>query len=478
MLRRVLPGLLALLLLCGCGGETSQPPADAEPPVKLIYYTIGGEDADLALVNGALNELLLERYGFTVEYHKIGWNYYTDQLNAIVNTDRDYDVAFAWSDNYVENAQSGSFFPLSSYLEGEGQALRQAVDPRFWTGATVDGEIYGVPTNKELATPVQFLFDRELVEQYGLDVSQCRTLEDLEPLLELISRKEPDCIPLFFDSSHVSILSLYGYEYACGESLPLMISVDSPDCRVVNYYETDAARQALTTLRRYYTLGYINADAPLRTSFSLFEDERVFCRLGSGGPDSSASFSSGLGYPVLAVQASTPTVTSASTQGGIMVVNANSPHPAEALTFLTAVNTDPQVRNLLNYGVEGVHYEKNQSGQIRLLSDRYRGIAYTQGNWFILDTMEGESPDKWETYRAFNDAATSSPLLGFVPDFSGCEAARDAVAHVYRTYDNALATGSVDPEVFLPRLLRELEEAGIDELIAAIQAQADAWTAP
>ena len=275
MLRRVLPGLLALLLLCGCGGETSQPPADAEPPVKLIYYTIGGEDADLALVNGALNELLLERYGFTVEYHKIGWNYYTDQLNAIVNTDRDYDVAFAWSDNYVENAQSGSFFPLSSYLEGEGQALRQAVDPRFWTGATVDGEIYGVPTNKELATPVQFLFDRELVEQYGLDVSQCRTLEDLEPLLELISRKEPDCIPLFFDSSHVSILSLYGYEYACGESLPLMISVDSPDCRVVNYYETDAARQALTTLRRYYTLGYINADAPLRTSFSLFEDERA-----------------------------------------------------------------------------------------------------------------------------------------------------------------------------------------------------------
>lgn len=52
------------------------------------------------------------------------------------------------------------------------------------------------------------------------------------------------------------------------------------------------------------------------------------------------------------------------------------------------------------------------------------------------------------------------------------------MAHVYRTYDNALATGSVDPEVFLPRLLRELEEAGIDGLIAAIQAQADAWTAP
>lgn len=128
MLRRVLPGLLALLLLCGCGGETSQPPADAEPPVKLIYYTIGGEDADLALVNGALNELLLERYGFTVEYHKIGWNYYTDQLNAIVNTDRDYDVPSPGATTTSRTPRAAAFSPSPPIWRGRGRRCA-----RRWT---------------------------------------------------------------------------------------------------------------------------------------------------------------------------------------------------------------------------------------------------------------------------------------------------------------------------------------------------------
>ena len=80
---------LLALLLASCAEERTDAPQAAEDPVNLVYYTIGTPDEDLKLVNEALNELLLERYGFTVEYHKIDWNYYTNQLNAIMHTDRD-----------------------------------------------------------------------------------------------------------------------------------------------------------------------------------------------------------------------------------------------------------------------------------------------------------------------------------------------------------------------------------------------------
>ena len=90
MLKRCLPLLLAAALLCGCAAPGASPSETTpEEPVTLVYYTIGTPDADLKLVNQALNDILLERYGFQVEYNKIGWNDYTDRLNALMRTGED-----------------------------------------------------------------------------------------------------------------------------------------------------------------------------------------------------------------------------------------------------------------------------------------------------------------------------------------------------------------------------------------------------
>ena len=288
---------------------------------------------------------------------------------------------------------------------------------------------------------------------------------------------EPDCIPLFLDSSRIEILITAGLEYLASSSIPLAIHTQDPTCRIVNIYETEEARQLLNTLHHYYTCGYINQDASLRTSFSRYQDEKVFCRISSGGPDSSASFSVDFGYSIAAVQAAEPVVTSASTQGSIMVINANTAHPEEAMTFLKAVNTDPDIRNLLNYGIEGIHYKLTDNDQVQITAQTYRGVPYTQGNWFILKTTVGESTAKWTAYRTFNQEAVSSPLLGFVPDYSPCIQQYNAVSRIYEKYDNALMTGSVDPSIYLPKLLSELEEAGIDTLIEELQFQVDAWLA-
>ena len=114
--------------------DTSAPP---EGTVSLVYYTIGEPDEDLALVNRELNRILLERYGFTVEYHKIGWNDYTAQLNSLVNTNQEYDIAFTWTDSYVTNAVAGAWLNLTPYLDNLGAEMYDAIDPQLWKGVTL-----------------------------------------------------------------------------------------------------------------------------------------------------------------------------------------------------------------------------------------------------------------------------------------------------------------------------------------------------
>ena len=477
-IRRALSLLTAVALLgsAGCATRPQNPdPPGEEEPVNLIYYTIGEPDVDLALVNEELNRILLDKYGFTVEYHKIGWNDYTAQLNSLIHTNQEYDIAFAWTGSYVSNAMAGAWLDITPYLEDLGADMYRAIHSELWKGVTIDGKIWGIPTNKELATPMHFLFSQELVEKYDIDITQYRSFASLEPLLEMIAETEPTYIPLFFDSSHLNILSLGNYEYVVYDSIPLMVNSHDSSCQVVNIFETQYAQETLQLLHRYYEAGYINQDASMRTSFSRFQGENVFLRLSTGGPDASASYSTDYGYPIVAQQVSDSIVTTESAQGGIMVVNANTKHPETCLTFLNAVNTDPEIRNLLNYGIEGIHYTLTEDDQVQIISSAYRGVPYTQGNWFILKTTVGESPNKWELYQEFNDNTAESPLLGFTPDYSRYSAEFQAVSQVYEKYYAALMTGTVDPEIYLPKMLDELDEAGLLKLQQTLQLQINAW---
>ena len=273
----------------------------------------------------------------------------------------------------------------------------------------------------------------------------------------------------------MNIWSLGNYEYVTYDAIPLMVNSHDSSCQVVNIFETSYAQETLQLLHRYYQAGYINQDASLRTSFSRFQGEQVFLRLSTGGPDASTSYSTDFGYPIVAQQVSDSIATTESAQGGIMVVNANTKHPELCLTFLNAVNTDPEVRNLLNYGIEGVHYTLTEEDQVQRISNAYRGVPYTQGNWFILKTTVGERLDKWALYQDFNDNTAESPLLGFTPDYSACDAEFKAVSRVYEKYYASLLTGTVDPEQYLPKLLEELESAGIARLQRTLQKQIDDW---
>lgn len=117
------------------------------------------------------------------------------------------------------------------------------------------------------------------------------------------------------------------------------------------------------------------------------------------------------------------------------------------------------------------------TGQVHSISDGYQGVSYTQGNWFIMKTREGESLNRWEVFEAFNDAAQESALLGFMADYTAYTDIFEEVSGIYEKYYSALITGTVDPEIYVSRMNRELSEAGLDLLQQELQRQIDHWLA-
>ncbi|MDF2837268.1 MAG: extracellular solute-binding protein family 1 [Paenibacillus sp.] len=482
-----------LLLIAYTAGCSRQPSRNNDyldgDTVNLIYYTIGEPDKDLKLVNDKINEIMARKIGVTITYIKIGWQEYEERLNTIISAGTPFDIAFA--PNYAATAMRGAWLKLDDYLASHGKEMYDAIDPTFWQGAQMnDGGIYGVPTNKELAVRDHWMYPASIVNKYDIDIAKYNTLESLEPLLRMIRQNEPAYLPMELDRDSHNFFSLYGYEYIASPKVPLMVKSLDPETEIVNIFETKEARQVLDTLRRYYKEGFINKDAALTEPGGLKRGEKVFWKSSGGGPLSEKTWSKDRGYKVVSNPVTPSVVTTESVRGGIMAVNANTKHPIESMKFLNLLNTDPEIRNLFNYGIEGVHYRLNEQGQAipipgndsrgNPLPDApasYAGVQYTQGNWFILRTMGGDDPeplDKWEQFRDYNAKAVKSAVLGFTPDLSKLTAQIENIEMVWKKYYPSLMTGTVDVDSILPKFNAELRQAGIEEVRENIQAQLDA----
>lgn len=484
--KRVMSIMCGVLVVFFSSCTTAQEEPSSSPtsqPTNLVYYTIGEPDPGLKKVNQAINEVLKQKVNLTITYEKVGWQDYERRLNAMISSGFPVDILFA--QNYASFASRKAWLCLDDYLQNEGKQMYETINPILWQGVRMsDGSIYGVPTNKELTVQLQWMYPKELVEKYQVDITQYQTVQSLEPLLQMISQNEPDYLPMELSKDSHNFFSIDGYEYLVDKKLPLMAKSLESHPKVVNIFETKECRDILYTLRDYYQKGYINEDAAIKESFNLTYGEKVFWKAAEGGPLTESSWSKDRGYSVVTQALSKPVVTTESTQGGVMAISAYTQYPSESVTFLNLLNTDPEVRNLFNYGIEGVQYTLDENGQVLLKdaqelgTNSYTGVPYTQGNWFILRTLGGkytEPLDKWKQYQIYNEEAVCSSLLGFIPDLSGLSRQVANVGQVWDKYYPCLMTGSVDVDTQLPKFLKELQLSGIDAIKEELQSQLDRW---
>ncbi|MBV7507612.1 ABC transporter substrate-binding protein [Bacillus sp. sid0103] len=467
--------LAAGTLLSACTSKdsaTSEKGGKNGEPYEIKWYTIGTPQKDTEKVFAEVNKYTKKKINATVKMTQIDWGDWDQKSQVMINSGEPFDIIFTNGTSYVQNAQKGAFASIDDMLGKEGKELKETLNPALLEGIKVNGKVYGVPTNKEAARQSVYTFNKRLVDKYHFDLSKVKTLEDLEPMLKTIKANEPGVTPMATFKAYLP------YDYIFNNEMPFAFAMEGDRDHVVNQFESDLTMKTYKTMHKYYKSGFLKEDAATSKDSWPMDVENWFVRMGDSQPYADLLWSRASKYDVVSVPAEDPITINDSVSGSIQAISATSKNPEKAMEFLTLLNTDPYLRNLVDKGIEGVHYEKNEDGMIKDLPariDRYNVPSYSLGNFFVLDLYENDPKDKWDKFEEFNKSAKTAPTLGFHFNSDPVRSELASITNISKEFYPALATGSVDPEEYLPKYNKKLKEAGIDKVLKEIQKQFDEW---
>ena len=159
-------------------------------------------------------------------------------------------------------------------------------------------------------------------------------------------------------------------------------------------------------------------------------------------------------------------------------VSATSKNPYRVMRFLEILYSNPEVSNLLIHGIEGKHYTKVNDNTIEKIANSGYDLAssqYMMGNTFLNYLTVNDDPNKFETYKAFNEEATPLVTNGFYVDTTPVELELVAMGGVKSQYRNQAVLGALDLDVILPEYSARAKEAGMDKIVAEVQRQYDEY---
>ena len=132
---------------------------------------------------------------------------------------------------------------------------------------------------------------------------------------------------------------------------------------------------------------------------------------------------------------------------------------------------------LMNYGIEGVHYNLNAEGEVEFTEARSAYSPWTNGlgNVTLLPPQKGQGADFQQRFAEFYGSSKKLPIYGFTFDNTPVETEIDQVANVKEAYALSLFTGAVDVDTALPELLSKLEGAGMQKIVDEANSQLKAF---
>jgi putative aldouronate transport system substrate-binding protein len=485
--------------------EPTEEAAVEEPMdvVTLDYYWVGNQDTDQReLVEAAINEYVEPIIGVNVVFHIVGWGDWASKAVTGLQAGEKMDIFFTadwW--HYMQLSTEGLFAPLNddngengNLLELYGQDILSSLNPAFITGTQIDGVNYAVPTNKELTVPEGFLYNVTVAEAIGFtpeDAAAVKSYADMEPWLAKAKEAFPEMYPYLTDGRDG--FSPWPQDLASGVSGRLINMLIAPDASgnfdetILSIYETDYAKQLFATMRDWYNKGYIHPDSGLSTW-----DTSVDFNAGNffiqpmplkGNNIKAQEMVNSSGNPDLKLGEiyGQPKVNITTHAGGSMLaIPMLSEYQVQAMKFINLMHSDSTLLNMMLFGVEGTHWEFEADGRVNLIDSAWYGAhpgAWTLGNTMLQAVTNNEDPDKNRMLIEYSNDAIDHPALGFRFRTEPIAAELTAVNAVHDGMAQALYTGYVDPEVELPGFIEALKGAGLDTILAEVQAQYDAWKA-
>lgn len=452
--------------------------------VELTYYAANTPQQDDAKVLAKVNEYLEEKIGVHVNWVNIPIGEYKKKTSMMFATGEEFDVCFTASyTDFAENVRNGAFMPLDELLKNEGKDIYEQTPDYFFDAATINGEIYALPMNKDVGEQWVLACKTAMLKKYNINIDNVTSLEDMTPILQTIKDNEPTYTPILMRGNN-TFFPFLPFETITGCEVGAFKTDDFDT--VINQFDTDEARAFFKLMREWYQKGFMRPDAATATSDSDIRGANTWFA-GHGTYLPYGELQAGVEedkHVTHIMTLDTPHIRTGNVLGAGFAISANSKHPEKAMEFINIINTDKELRNLIGLGIEGEHWVAVGEDQYKLpegVADKadtgYAPVEYTLGNRFLMRIKEGIPADMWEKFKEFNDTAVVYPTLGFMFDTSNVSTEVAAISDVYQKYAPSLMVGAVDPDEYLPQFLDALKTAGSEKVIAEMQRQYDEWKA-
>ncbi|MEC0227059.1 ABC transporter substrate-binding protein [Paenibacillus alba] len=488
---------LLSMILAGCSRESTKSTAvegdkgtikasdEKLPPyqVKLVFY--GPAQKDLELVEKEMSQITLKKINATVKLERIEPAAWDQQTILMLTGNEQVDLIVTGGTEFSRQVAQKQLLPLDDLLKSQGQDILKALQPEILEATKVDGKIYAIPSIRDFASNTNVMMRKDLLDKYQLDASKVKSFDDLDPILETIRKNEPTITPLGKPGASAPILNriLESSWDILGDNIGVLNSLD--DLKVVNLFETPEYAKLLKTVRRWYEAGYISKDASTskETAVDLIKANVGFGVIQKGKPGALAQTETRTNTKLELVNIGKQVTSTTNITAIMLGIPANSKDPKRAMMFLNLLNSDRDLINLIDWGIEGKHYAKVgksidfPSGVNATNSGYNMRQGWMFGNQLLSHTWITDNPDLWNEMDQYNRESKKSAALGFSYNPSPVKTELAAITNVVRQYQSGLENGALDPEVNLPKFNAALHAAGIDKVIAEKQKQLDEWAA-
>jgi putative aldouronate transport system substrate-binding protein len=354
-------------------------------------------------------------------------------------------------EDYLALIERDALSELDTALGGAAKVLRSYIYPTFLNAAKFNGVTHAIPNNHGLGEYKFLLVNKELVDKYDYDPDTLTTIEACEEFIRDIGVYEED------------------------ESIaPLLSWVDPPG---MTYWSPDGSWNVLASLvpnnttfntkvaiTSIFKINAYKANFKLMRSLQdeglLAEDPSTVEKFGVGVISGDYSDVEKYKDDYYIHIYETPTATQKDVFAGAFGISAYTNDFKRAIEVLIAINTDPTIRNLLQYGIEGVHYELDDEDRAVKISNDYNMNLLHTGNVYMAYPSEDMDPDQWEYDKQKNLSSKLSPFL-YCPNLFNSENAAyyEELANISKEYYERLQNvPTADIDTFFSDAQEELAD--------------------
>lgn len=485
--------LLAMLMVftvAGCSGGGNSGDSGETPVITLdmsTLFIVPSLEATQKVedqLNDYLANTLHENFKVHLVITAIGDYFQKIPMELASGGDDAPDVVQVFS--VADWANQGYLVELDQYLGNELKPTYDMIEEIMGSGR-VDGKTYMMPRYFGTVLDWKFIYNKELVDASGVDVTKATDLDSLTGVLAELKTVYPNEHFIVYCNQFDRVLQAKMQTSQVGTYTATV----GQDTKLYNYYETECFKKAIETAYEYRQKGYADPEGSANTlshdavvmggsSKGVIMGHSNDCASIADMFTQSNTYGATFGAVTIAIDdKATDTL-------GIGIAH-YCKHPAEAAKFINLLYTDQFVWDTIIYGAEGQDYEWNEDhSKIRYPEGLdFNSVPYNcmyscgmigNGFDFFLEQEGGnESGSNGEYGKILFEKAAVPPLYGFIPNTTNVMNEVTAVSNVVEQYFDVLTYGDVDPAEKLPEFLAALKDAGIDKIIADYQAQADEW---